>query len=144
MVAGGIISPGLQKKKSVCGGKKKKKPHAEQRNQSLFKEKSARILQPCDSRTAHRTAAPEPACLSTTAAPDGAEDADFCGRVLLRLCAAMPPEHALSPSAGIQLVQSGTGELQDACFFSHFYSIRKLCSAGVWRLRDVLAQKASV
>ncbi|MEQ2257620.1 hypothetical protein ILYODFUR_036544 [Ilyodon furcidens] len=64
MVAGGIISPGQQKK---CLGEKN---YREQRNQSVFKEESPLILEPCDSRhcTPH-TAAPKPylrACLCTS------------------------------------------------------------------------------
>lgn len=95
----------------------RKKTFGEQRNQSLFKEKSPRILKPCDSRhCAPHSAALKPACLCTTTAPNGGEDADFCNRVLLRLCAAVPPEHALFSTAGVQQVQSGTGELKDACF----------------------------
>ncbi len=93
----------------------RKKTFGEQRNQSLFKEKSPRILQPCDSRhCAPHSAAPKPACLCTTTAPDGGEDADFSNLVLLHLCAALPPEHALFSNAEIQQVQSGTGESEDA------------------------------
>lgn len=70
MVAGGIISPGLQKK--VYGEKKKK--NREQRNQSVFKEKSARILEPAVWLSAPHIAAPEtlPACAPpSSTAPDG-------------------------------------------------------------------------
>lgn len=55
MVAGGIISLGLRKKKKLV---------VEQRNQSLFKEKSPRLPQPCDwGPCAPSTAAPhQPVC----------------------------------------------------------------------------------
>ena len=105
---------------------KRKKNLGEQRNQSLFKEKSPRILQPCDSRhCAPHSAAPEPACLCTTTARDGGEDADFSACVLLRLRAATPPEHALSSSARIQQVQGGTGEWEDASFVFCFNTVAK-------------------
>lgn len=82
----------------------------EQRNQSVFKEQRALLPQPCDS--AARTAPNQPPP-GTAAAPDGAEDADFSLHVLLRLCAAAP-EHARLSGEGIQQVQGGTGESEDA------------------------------
>lgn len=69
------------------------------------------IPQPCDS-AAHTASSPPPP--GTVAAPDGAEDADFSLPVLLRLRAAVPAEHALLSGEGIQQVQGGTGESEDA------------------------------
>lgn len=88
--------------------------------------------------TAHRTQLrKKPACLCTTTAPDGAEDADFSARVLLRLCAAVPAKLTLPSSEGIQQVQSGTGELEDACFFFPFY----LMQSRKQRVKNVALQK---
>ena len=56
MVAGGINSPGLQKKKCMW---RKKKSLGKQRNQSVFKEKWLWIPQP--SRSAHRLQPPRQA-----------------------------------------------------------------------------------
>lgn len=83
----------------------------EQRNQSVFKEQRALIPQPCDSAAHTAPNQPPP---GTVTAPDGAEDADFSLHVLLRLCAAVPTEHALLSGEGIQQVQGGTGESEDA------------------------------
>lgn len=109
MVAGGIISPGLWKKKCMW---RRKKRLGEQRNQSLFKEQSPRILQP----------------VTQSFSCGRREDADFNARVLLRLCAALLPQHALSSSAGVRQVQGGTGE-----------SLNPLFTAGeVWSKREKL------
>lgn len=48
------------------------------------------------------------------------EDADFSARVLLRLCAANPPNRLLPPGETKQQVQSGTGESHHAVAFAFF------------------------
>lgn len=114
---------------------RRKKLRREQRNQSLFKEKSPPILQPCDSRhCAPHTAAPKPACcLCTTTAPDGRWG---CG--LLWSCAAA----SLRCNASRARFVFPCGDPADTkwhrwvwgrLFFCHFYLLQslKLSSAEV-------------
>lgn len=82
------------------------------------------MLQPCDRRhcaAQHQPTPPPAASVCTSAAPDGAQDADFPAHVLLRLCAATPPERVLLPRETIQQVQSGAGESHNVFSFSSFF-----------------------
>lgn len=86
------------------------------------------MLQPCDRRhcaAQHRPTPPPAASVCTSAVPDGAQDADFIAHVLLRLCAATPPERVLPPGETIQQIQSGAGESHNVFSFSFFFLFLK-------------------
>lgn len=106
------------KKKSVCGGKKNPYENKEIRVYLKSSEPGSRRLVTPPPRTAAKQ--PPPGTV------DGAEDAGFSLHVRLRRCAAVRPEHALLSGEGLQQVQGGTGESEDA----------PLCcrsSGGFWR-----------
>lgn len=104
-----------------------------------YENKEIRVYLKSSEPGSRRLVTPPPRTAAKQPPPgtvDGAEDAGFSLHVRLRRCAAVRPEHALLSREGLQQVQGGTGESEDA----------PLCcrsSDGVWRRFGRLRARAS-